>query len=450
MLKLVRSQSSIPKRLIRSFSSGHFPDVSAFPGSRVSTLPNGIRVATEAYHGDTSTVGIWIDAGSRQETAETNGVSQFLEHLMVKGQADSQLNTIVSRESTVLYTRGTSSETGKNLSNLATKLQADISEEDIEAERGAVLSLGANRSLEESVFDRLHETAYRGHPLGRSPLGLNENIDSFTKQDLDSFKKSHYTGRRIVVAAAGNVNHEEIVKQAESLLSSIPIEAPEGFETEKQPAHFTGSDIRIRFDSMPELHVAIGFPTAGHTDPDYVPLMLCQELIGSWTRSTEFGAGDHSESNIISRMSQSWLGESLRPFQTTYSDTGLFGIYATLHERHVCLIMDDLFYAFTKLFYHCTEDQLEAARNRLKAKLVQNHSSTDQVFEKLGSQVTNLGRTIHLQEMIERIDSVDPAAINAVAGRYWYDRDYALAAFGPTMEMLDYAHFRSRTFWRRY
>lgn len=449
MLRGVRTCAS--KRLARSFASGHFPDVSAYPAARVSTLKNGIRVVTEAYPGETSSVGVHVEAGSRFETAENNGVSHFLEHLMFKGSNDAQLNTFTSRESTVLSTNGLASETAKNLDSIAELLQTDISQDAIDAERGNILSSMPERSLEDAVFDRLHETAYRGHPLGRSPLGLAENIESLNKTDLDAFVKAHYTGRRIVVSAAGNVDHAAVVKQAEAAFGSIAQDAPEDVPApQKQPAHFTGSDIRIRYDSAPELHVAFGFPTAGASDADTVPLMLCQELIGAWTRSTAFGAGHHHENPLISKMSTDWLGESVKMFHTTYSDTGLFGMYATLNERHVAQIMDHMFYAFTRLFYQCTEDQLEGARNRVKAKLIANHSSTEQVSHKIGTQVLTLGRTVHLQEMIERVDAVDVNAIHAVAGRYFYDRDYALAAFGPTLEMMDYYWFRCRTYWRRY
>lgn len=452
-MKLVRSQG-LSKRFVKCFSS--FPDVSSIPAAKVTALSNGIRVATEKSQGDTAAVGVWVDAGSRYETAENNGASHFLETLTFSALANdssmsSQLNTFTSRESSVFYTTGAASEVSKDLERLAKTIQAPITEEAVESERGGIIRELQEQTVEDAVYDRLHETAYRGHPLHRSALGTPQNIETLTKNDLETFRRAHYTGRRIVIAGAGNVDHDALVTLSNSLFGDIPVEPPSDVPAPyKQPAHFTGSEIRIRFDSMPALHVGVGFATAGWNDPDRIPLLLAQELYGTWIRSLAYGAGNHHESGLISKMSSEWLGESYTTFHTQYSDTGLFGIYATFNERHVMQILEKCFLEFPRLFYHCTEDELEGARNRVKLKLLQDTTTNDKVLENLGFQVTACGRAIHIQEMIDRIDAVDPAAINAVAGRFFYDRDFALAAIGPTMEMIDYAWLRARTFWRRY
>jgi len=112
--------------------------------------------------------------------------------------------------------------------------------------------------------------------------------------------------------------------------------------------------------------------------------------------------------------------------------------------------MDNVIYATTRLFYHCTEDQLEMAKNNVKVNLLTSLDTTDKVCEDIGRQVTCYGRRMHPQELIERIDAVDQRALNNCAQRFFYDRDIAIAAIGPIFEMMDYTWYRQRTFWRRY
>merc|ERR1719391_1318034 len=166
-----------------------------------------MRVATEDNGGMTATVGLWIDTGSRYETAATNGVAHFLEHMAFKGTAKrtqtqlelevenmgAHLNAYTSREQTVFYAKCLSSDIGNAVEILSDILQnSKFGEQEIEREMQEV-----EMNLQEVVFDHLHAVAYQGTPLGRTILGPAKNIKSISRDDLVHYIQTHYKGPRM-------------------------------------------------------------------------------------------------------------------------------------------------------------------------------------------------------------------------------------------------------------
>ena len=250
---------------------------------------NGLRIASETSLGETATVGIWIDTGSRYETPETNGVAHFLEHMSFKGTGKrsrvqleqevenigGHLNAYTSREQTVFYAKVNKGDVPQAMDILSDILtNSTYSEDAIEREREVILRemQEVDGQMEEVIFDRLHETAYRGTMLGATILGPTENIKSINRAQISDYINTHYIAPRMVVAGAGAVEHEDLVKLSEKLLGSVPSAGKRSPVME--PAKFTGSDIRIRYDDMPAAHVALAFPTAGWNDPDSFSLLV--------------------------------------------------------------------------------------------------------------------------------------------------------------------------------
>jgi len=214
----------VPKgQTISDQTLSRLPHISAeslarYPHTKLTTLPNGIRVATERGFGETATVGVWVDTGSRYETAETNGVAHFLEHLFFKGteRRDQQslemevenigghLNAYTSREQTVFYAKVFQKDVPQAMDILGDiLLNSKFSEEAVERERAVILKEHeeVNNNMEEVIFDRLHETAFRGTSLSRPILGSVENIKSITRKDIVDYVQTHYTAPRMVIAA---------------------------------------------------------------------------------------------------------------------------------------------------------------------------------------------------------------------------------------------------------
>jgi mitochondrial-processing peptidase subunit beta len=271
-----------------------------------------LRVATEDSGAATATVGLWIDAGSRYETDKNNGVAHFLEHMAFKGTAKrsqtdlelevenmgAHLNAYTSREQTVFYAKCLSKDVPKAVEILGDIIQnSKLGEAEIERERGVILRemQEVESNLQEVVFDHLHATAYQGTPLGNTILGPTKNIKSISRQDLKDYIDTHYNTPRIVLSASGGVQHNDLVKLAEKELGKLK-NSFDGKPPILSPCRFTGSEVRVRDDTLPLAHIAIAVEGCGWTDQDNVPLMVANTLIGAWDRSQ--GGGVNNASNL--------------------------------------------------------------------------------------------------------------------------------------------------------
>lgn len=174
-----------------------------------------------------------------------------------------------------------------------------------------------NKQWDEVMLDHLHDTAFQGTGLGRTILGPDQNIRSLTRNDLIDYIKTHYTADRFVIAAAGAVDHKQLVDLTEKHFGSLPT-TPQGSTASKsfEPAIFTGSDKRIRYDSMSEAHVALAFQGASWTSEYSFPLMLIQTILGSWDRSSVIGT--NAASKLAQDVANHELAHSYMTFNTCY------------------------------------------------------------------------------------------------------------------------------------
>jgi len=468
-LKKVVDPLAIPGALadIRSEAASRacIEKLRSYPQASITTLMNGFRVATEPQGGETVTLGVNIDAGSRYEDARSNGVAHFLEHLLFKGTArrsridlekeienmGAQLNAYTSRETTCFNVKVLKKDVPQAVDLLSDMLQNSLlTTNSIERERDVILreSQEIDNNLHEVIFDRLHQTAYRGTALARTILGSNANICSITKADVDRYVKSHYVGPRMVLSATGAITHKEIVQLAEKHFGNVPSQPVNNVPAFKEPARFTGSDILVREDHMPLAHIAYAFETAGWNDPDQIPLLLIQAMLESWDKSVV--GGKNSTSRLVSTIATRNLADSVTPFNTQYSDTGLFGVYVVAEQFGLHELMSVVTSEVTRFSYHVSEDQLDSAKMRLMHSVLQQLDGTSPSNEDLGRQVLTFGRRMHPIEMIQRINAVDVAAIKRCARRFLYDRDIAVAAVGPIYELPDYNFLRRRTYSLKY
>ena len=259
---------------------------------------------------------------------------------------------------------------------------------------------------EEVVFDLLHETAYPHSGLGRTILGPEENIKSISHAQLQDYIKTHYTGPRIVVSAAGAVDHGALVNLAKAAFGGLPsTNAAIGLG----PAPFVGSLIQHRDDDLGLAHVAVGFETGGWTNPHAFPLMIMQTLLGNWDRT--MGAGPNASSALCRKIGEGSYAHSLSTFNTTYKDTGLFGVYTVSEPTkvwelysegglgvvregvefpcarfvvlHSCAVM----YECVRLVHGTTEEEVSRAKTQLKTALLGGLDGTTAICEDIGRQV---------------------------------------------------------------
>jgi processing peptidase subunit beta len=340
---------------VRSFASKAAAPAVTYPAyvtnapvTEVTTASNGVRVASETAHGDTATVGVWIDAGSRYETGDNNGAAHFLEHMAFKGtkkrsqqqlekeieNMGGHLNAYTSREQTVYYAKVFKEDVPKAMEVLSDILiNSELDEGAITRERDVILREmeEVNKQYEEVILDHLHETAFMGTGLGRTILGPEENIRNLSKQDLENYIKTHYTSDRFVIAAAGAVDHKQLCDLTNQHFGALATGPSDALSTKFDPAIFTGSDKRIRFDSMGEAHIALAFEGASWTSKYAFPLMLMQTILGSWDRTSPIGR--NGASKLAQDVSEHQCAHSFMTFNTCYKDTGLFGVYLTAPDN---------------------------------------------------------------------------------------------------------------------
>ncbi|KAL4184348.1 hypothetical protein AMTRI_Chr10g225150 [Amborella trichopoda] len=382
------------------------------PSTKVTTLPSGFRIATESnLASQTATVGVWIDAGSRFETDETNGTAHFLEHMIFKGtnrrsaraleeeieNMGGHLNAYTSREQTTYYAKILKGDVP-----VALDILADI--------------------LQNSCFDE-----------GR----INRERDVILREMEE------------VISAAGAVQHEDMVEQVKKLFTKLSTNPTTAAQlVAKEPAAFTGSEVRMIDDDVPLAQFAVAFEGASWTDPDSIALMVMQSMLGSWNKNT--GGGKHLGSELAQRIGINEIAESMMAFNTNYKDTGLFGVYAIAKPDGLDDLAWAIMYEISKLSYRVSEEDVTRARNQLKSSLQLHIDGTSPIAEDIGRQLLTYGRRIPVAELFARIDAVDVSTVKRVANRFIFDRDIAIAAMGPIQSLPDYNWFRRRTYWLRY
>jgi len=469
LVKLSTKLRSLSKgtNVIQRFKSSHAADFKAalvnVPATQCTALENGLRVASEDSGAQTATVGLWIDAGSRYEDSSNNGVAHFLEHMAFKGTAKrsqtdlelevenlgAHLNAYTSREQTVFYAKCLSKDVPKAVEILADIIQnSKLGESEVERERGVILRemQEVESNLQEVIFDHLHATAYQGTPLGQTILGPTKNIKSIGKSDLQNYISTHYKAARIVLAAAGGVNHNELVGLAQKELGKLD-NTFDGQSPALTPCRFTGSEVRVRDDSLPLAHVAIAVEGCGWTNQDNVPLMVANTLIGAWDRSQ--GGGVNNASNLARASAESELCHSYQSFNTCYKDTGLWGIYFVCDPMKCDQMLFNVQSEWMRLCTMVTESEIERAKNLLKTNLLLQLDGTTPICEDIGRQQLCYNRRIPLHELERRINSVTAKNVRDVAMKYIYDRCPAVAAVGPVENLPEYNRIRSSMYWLR-
>ncbi|CAN6648175.1 mitochondrial-processing peptidase subunit beta [Trichomonascus vanleenenianus] len=436
-----------------------------YPKTQTTTLANGLTVATESSPlAQTATVAVWIDAGSRAEHQYNNGTAHFLEHLAFKGtktrsqqqleleveNMGGHLNAYTSRESTVFSAKSLKNDVPKSVDILSDILQnSTLDEKAIERERDVIIreSEEVDKMHEEVVFDHLHAVAFQGQPLGRTILGPRENIMAITRTELSNYIKYNYKADRMVLAGSGAVDHNQLVQLAEKHFSGLPTSSKPvapgaGSRSPSDVPQFVGAEVRLRDDTLPQAHIAIAVEGVSWSSPDYYTALVAQAVIGNWDRS--LGSAAHQGSKLSGIVSENNLANSFLSFSTSYSDTGLWGIYLVSENK---LQLDDLVHftlkEWNRLSVSVTEAEIERAKAQLKASLLMSLDGTTAVAEDIGRQIATTGRRQSPQEVERAVDAVTEKDVREWAQKYLWDKDIAIAALGPIESLLDYNRIRN-------
>lgn len=228
----------------------------------------------------------------------------------------------------------------------------------------------------------------------------------------------------MVLVGAGGVDHNELVKLAEKNFSSLPVSSnPIRLgNTSHAKTEFVGSEVRLRDDTMPTANIAIAVEGVGWSSPDYFPMLVMQSIFGNWDRA--LGSSPILSSRLSSIVSANNLANSYMSFSTSYSDTGLWGIYLVTEN---VMNIDDLVHftlkEWTRMSVGPTNNEVERAKSQLKASLLLSLDGTTAIAEDIGRQLVTSGRRMTPQQIENAVDAVTPADIQRVAQTYLWDKD---------------------------
>lgn len=225
---------------------------------------------------------------------------------------------------------------------------------------------------------------------------------SISRKNLLEYVQTHYRAPRIVLVGAGGVQHDQLVGLAERHFGTLAAK-PEGELPLVTPCRYTGSEIRVRDDDIPLAHLAVAVETCGWSDADNMALLVASSLVGQWDRT--FGGHTHNASRLASHFAEEQLPcQSYMSFNTSYTDTGLWGAYFVADRFHVYDTWQRIVEEWKRLATAVTDFEIERAKNLLKTKMLLQLDGTTPVAEDIGRQILTYGRRIPLHEINARID----------------------------------------------
>jgi predicted Zn-dependent peptidase len=420
--------------------------MNSLDGVRVTVLDNGLRVATDVMPSvETVSLGVWAEVGTRHEPPEINGVAHLLEHMAFKGTekrsaraiaeeieaVGGHLNAYTSRENTAYYAKLLAADLPLGLDIIADILQHSVFDpEELARERAVVLQeIGqAEDTPDDIIFDRFQETAFPDQAIGRPVLGTASIVGGMAAGTIRDYMRRHYSADRLVLAAAGQVDHDRLVDLAAGAFDGLPRRSDDAVEQ----ADYRGGDFREDRD-LEQAHIVLGFSGVDHLDPDHYPVSVFSTLFGGGMSSRLFQEVREKRGLVY----------SIYSFASSYRDGGLFGIYAGTGEREVAELMPLICDELVKVGDTVGDDEVARARAQLRAGLLMSRESTGSRCEQLAQQLMVFGRPVGAAEIVGRIEAVDRAAVAGAARRLLASAP-TLAALGPIDRVEPLARLRDR------
>ncbi len=435
----VTADPSVPSRNNRA----------ALLGSTVhrTVLPSGLRILTEALPATRSAaVGVWVGIGSRDETPALAGVSHFLEHLLFKGTrrrtaldisaqieaVGGETNAFTTKEYTCFYARVLDTDLP-----LAVDVMGDvvanslIEPADVEVERGVILEEIAMHDDEpgDEVHDLLTTAIYGTHPLGRLISGSVDTISAMTRAQIHGFYRRRYTAPAIVITAAGNLRHEDVVDQVRAALAGTGLEsgraAPLGYRAPgaRVPTRRPGTVLREK--DTEQAHLVLGTPALGRLDEQRFALGVLNNSLGGGMSSRLFQEIREKHG----------LAYSVYSYTSQYADTGVFAVYAGCAPGKVAEVLELTRAQLATVARDGLADA-EVARGKgmMKGSLVLGLEDSGSRMSRLGKGELLYDRLLSVDELLARIDAVTPDEVRGLAARL-LSGPMSLAAIGPFDEV---------------
>ena len=387
-----------------------------------TTLPSGVRVVTETMSSVRSvSLGLWLAVGSRDEHPDEAGCSHFLEHTLFKGTAtrsardiaeslDSvggELNAFTSKELTCFHARVLDTDLPLAFEVLADMLVASRNRpEDVEAERQVVLSeLDAlHDAPDELVHTEFCQLVLGDHPLAAETLGTLRSISGLDRDTIHGYYLDRYRPEALVVAAAGNVEHDRVVELADGLLGDLG--RPGRSRAERRPVegYRTGA-VTIRHRPSEQVHLVLGGAGLDHRDDDRFALKVLDTVLG----------GGMSSRLFQQIREQRGLAYSTYSYHAAYGDAGWFGAYAGTSPGRVDELLKVMVGELDRVADTLEADEVARAKGSVRGSVVLGLEDTGSRMTRLGKMLCTGAELLTIDDALERIDAVDLDAVREVA-----------------------------------
>ncbi len=389
-----------------------------------TTLPSGVRVVTETMTSVRSvSLGLWLAAGSRDEQPDQLGCSHFLEHTLFKGTATrsardiaesldavgGELNAFTSKELTCFHARVLDADLPVAFEVLADMLVgARNRPEDVEAERQVVLAeLDAlNDAPDELVHTEFCQLLLGEHPLAGETLGTLDSISQLDRDTIHGYYLEQYRPAGLVVAAAGNVEHDRVVALTDQLLGDLGRPGAADRPRTAVDEYRTGQ-VRILHRPSEQAHVVLGGAGLHHRDADRFALRVLDTVLGGGMSSRLF-----QEIREVRGLAYSAFS-----YASAYTDAGLVGAYVGTAPGKVDEVLDVLTDELDRVVDDVTAAEIERAKGALTGGTVLGLEDTGSRMSRLGHQLVTGAESIDVDEALARIAAVDLDAVRAVARR---------------------------------
>jgi predicted Zn-dependent peptidase len=415
---------------------------------QLHTLSNGFRIVTEHMEGlKSASIGIWVQAGGRHEMPQQNGIAHFLEHMAFKGtktrsalqiaeeieDVGGYINAYTSREVTAYYARVLQQDVALGFDIIADILLNPVFDPtEIEVERGVILQeIGQTLDTpDDIIFDWLQEVAYPDQALGRTILGPVERVSAFSKSDLSDFVSEHYGPNEMILSAAGGVDHDAIVRQAEALFGHLPA-AP--VRRLIEPARFRGGE-RREIKTLEQVHFALALEGPDYRDPAIHTAQIYATALGGGMSSRLFQEIREKRGLCYTIFAQAGA----------YEDTGLTTIYAGTSAEQIAELAHVTIDEMKRAAGDMTAAEVARARAQMKASLLMGLESPSNRAERLARLLSIWNRIPDLEETIAHIDDVTTGDVRDFAALMATKSGKALALYGPAAAAPSLAELQAR------
>ncbi len=400
---------------------------------RITRLANGLTVATEVLPGvATATLGVWVGAGSRHERAAEHGLSHFIEHMAFKGTARRSARAIaedienvggdINAATSVEQTSYTARVLGENL-DVALDVLGDILANsvfeagELAREKGVILQeyAAVEDTPDDLVYDAFMETAFPGQAVGRPILGRPATIEAFDEAAIRAFMSREYVPGRMVLAAAGAVDHDAVVEGAERFFGGLPASEPDAAE----PGLYAGGERRIA-RKLEQANLVLGLPGVSFRDPGYYAAHMFAQVLGGGLTSRLWHEVRETRG----------LAYHVDAFHWPFSDCGLFGIGAATAAADIPQLIEVTGACARQAARDIEEPELARARAQLKVALLAALESPGGRIERVARQLLSWGRVVPSDEIVAKVDAVTVDEVRA-AGARMLEGPLTLSAVGP-------------------